>query len=204
MLATVRRADLHSTVTAPGEIDSSEKTLIECELENVRFRNGGASIQASGSSIIIELAPEGSMVEKDQVLCRLTSSEYEEMVRQQQIELDQDRAELESARLQYETLQVALEEYREGLYKQLKEQYQGQIALAKADVERQTDRLAWSERMEELGYITQSTLRSEQNLMLRTALTLKQANLAYDNLVEYTAPKTILSMQGQLDGAAPS
>ena len=164
------------------------------------FRNGRTSIQASGSSSIIELVPDGTMVTKDQVICQLDSSEYEELVRQQQIELQEDSAECEGVRLDLESLEIQLREYRDGLFVQLKEQYQGQIALAQADLQRQQDKLAWSERMAEIGYLPLSRLRSEQQLLLQTEIALNRAQLAYDNLVKYTAPKTILTLEGRLDG----
>lgn len=199
--ALVSRTDLSSTITAPGEVDSSEKTLIECEIEDLDFRNGGTTLSASGSSAIIELVPEGTVVKKGDVLCQLNAAEYIEMTRQQQIELEEDRAELLSARLEFEKLEVSLREYRDGQYVQLQEQMMGQITLARADFERQKDRVAWSERMLEIGYLPLSRLAAEKMTLLKTEIDMKRSRLAFDNLKAYTAPKMILTIEGQLEGA---
>lgn len=197
----VRRTTLSSTVTEDGEVDSSEKTLIQCQLENITFRNAGASISASGRAMIIELMPEGTIVKEGDLLCRLNSAEYEEMVRQQQIELEEDLATYENARLTLETLQIQLREYRDGLFVQQQEQLRGQIAMAEADVQRQQDRLRWSEQMAKIGYLTRSQLTTERNKMLQMEIALTKANLAHKNLVDYTSEKRLIQLQSQIDSA---
>ncbi len=198
---TVRPAPIAATVLSMGEVDSSHKTLIECELEALSFRNAGYSIESSGSSMIIELVDEGTVVYQGQVLCRLDASEYEEMVRQQRIELEEDRAQAQSARLELERLEVSLVEYRDGIMNQLKEQHQGEIAMARADVERQKERLAWSKQMSDLGYLPLSRLSTENQTLLQTELTLKQRTLSFKNLIDYTAPKQMLTIMSAIDGA---
>ena len=135
------------------------------------------------------------------MLCQLNSAEYIEMARQQQIELEEDRAELLSARLELEKLEVSLREYRDGQFVQLQEQMMGAITLARADFERQKDRVAWSERMLEIGYLPLSRLAAEKMTLLQTEIDMNRSKLAYDNLLAYTAPKMILTIEGQLDGA---
>ena len=111
----VRRADLSVTVTASGEINSAENTLIECEIEDFSERTaGGQRISTSGRSVIIELVPEGSVVQKGDVLCSVDGSEYVEMIRQKRIENDQARADLEKAELDLQAARITLREYLDG------------------------------------------------------------------------------------------
>lgn len=201
LLGVVERITLDATVTEDGEVDSSSKTVIECELKALSFRNGGGSIQASGSSLIIDLVPEGTHVTAGQVLCTMDSSEYEEMVRQQEIELQEDRAQYESARLSLETLEVALREYRDGQFVQLKEQSQAQITMATAELKRQQDRLEWAQRMADIGYLPLERLTAEEQTLQRAQVTLDQATLEESTLIAYKAPKMILTLEGQIDGA---
>ena len=77
----VRRAVLAPTLRAGGLVESSKRTLVECQLENLQYSNEGRTISAAGSTIL-ELIPEGSTVHKGDVLCRLDSSAYEELVLQ--------------------------------------------------------------------------------------------------------------------------
>lgn len=200
-VGTVQRLSLDTVVTEDGEVQSSSKTVVECSLKALSFRNGGGSIQASGSSLIIDLVPEGTPVKAGQVLCTMDASEYEEMVRQQEIELQEDRALYESARLNLETLEVALREYRDGRYVQLLEQSQAQITLARADLKRQEDRLEWARRMAAIGYLTLDTLTAEEQKRMQAQVALDRATLAEQTLIAYQAPKMILTLQGQIDGA---
>jgi HlyD family secretion protein len=200
-LGVVRRVALDATVVEDGEVESSEKTVIECDLKQLSFRNGGGSLQASGASLIIDLTPEGTRVEKGQVLCTLDASEYEEMVRQQEIELQEDKAQYEGARLDLETLEVALKEYRDGQYVQLQQQAQAQTTLAQADLKRQQDRLDWARRMSAIGYLPLDRLTAEVQTLQKAQVMLDQAKLAASTLVAYKAPKMILTLQGRIDGA---
>lgn len=197
----VLRTSLASTVKVPGDVDSSEKTLIECEIEAIVFRNGGAALSTKGASTILELMPEGSIVEEGDILCRLDSSDFEEIVRQQEIEVEEDRADYAGFLLDLESNEIRLREYRDGQLEQQKQQLQGQIALAEADLNRQISRLEWSQRMLDIGYLPLSQFAAEQQKMQQVEITLARTRLAFDNLVKYSAPKMILTLQSHIDTA---
>ena len=112
--AVAVRTDLHTRINAAGQIDSADKTLIECELESVTLSSGGKTLTARGASQIIELVPEGTRVEKDDVLCRLDSSEFEELVRQQEIKVLESVADRQKAIYDLKAAEMALREYAEG------------------------------------------------------------------------------------------
>lgn len=199
--ARVQRTNLVSSVLAPGDVDSSEKTLIECEIEATVFSNGSSSMRTKGTSAIIELVPEGTTVEKGDILCRIDSSEYEEIVRQQEIEVQEDRAYLEGYRLDLESLEIRLREYRDGQLEQLKQQFQGQIALAEAELNRQKSRMEWSQRMLEIGYLPRSQFAAEEQRLRQAEIALGRNSLAFDNLIKYTAPKMLITLEGQIGAA---
>jgi HlyD family secretion protein len=197
----VRRAPLQATVVEDGEFQSAERTTVECKLEAVGFRNAGRELRTDGSSVIIELVPQGTLVQKGDVLCRLASSDYEELVRLQEIEYQEDAAECRAARLDVERHELALREYREGIQPQTEEQLLGAIRLAEADAQRQADRVLWSQEMADLGYVPPGRLAAEQVSAIRFKLALEQAERAYENFVRFKAPAAIAQLQGQLDRA---
>src|SRR5262245_51402452 len=45
----VRRADVQMTLTAGGNVDSANRTLIECQLEAITFSSNGNSISTRGA-----------------------------------------------------------------------------------------------------------------------------------------------------------
>ncbi len=192
------RRDLHVSLNAPGTISSSVKTLIEAEIEALSYSNEGRSIWAGGASTIIKLMPEGTMVAEGDVLCELDSASYRELVRQQAIEVEESRAEQNESRLDLEAEVIRLREYRDGTLDQLKQRYQGQIALAEAEFNRQRDRVVWTQRMVELQYLPSSRLRQENNLLQRNEIELDRSRLAYKNLLEYTAPKVIAALEARI------
>src|SRR5262245_50433742 len=75
--AIVHRADLKTTLKAAGLVESGNQTEIRCELERLQFRSQGRGNDVGGSSTILSVIPEGSMVRRGDVLCVLDSSDYE-------------------------------------------------------------------------------------------------------------------------------
>ena len=82
----VSRTDLNPVLNAPGRLESSKRTIIRCELENLAGERGGAS------STLLTLLPEGSAVKGGDVLATLDGSTYVEMLRQQAITVEQAKA----------------------------------------------------------------------------------------------------------------
>jgi len=76
-LANVRRMDLYPALTASGRVESSKRTLIECELEDITIGVMGQRVSAGGASVLLSVIPEGSLVRKGDVLAVLDSSDYE-------------------------------------------------------------------------------------------------------------------------------
>jgi HlyD family secretion protein len=168
------RTDLHTRISAGGQIESGDKTLIECELESISLSSGGRTLTARGSSQIIELVPEGTEVRKDDVLCRLDSSEFDEMVRQQEIKVQEAVAERQKAIYDLKAAEMALREYREGTLDQRRQDIEGRKTLAESDISRQRDRLAWAERMVKNNYMAESQLIMERESLLRCEVTLRK------------------------------
>ena len=197
----VQRIDVHPTLRVPGQVQSSQRTLIECELENMRYYNEGRSMSAGGSSTILEIIPDGAQVKAGDTLARLDGSDYEELVRQQSIEVEESRAEYRQALLELESAQVRLREYSEGLFNQMKENYKAAIVLAEADHKRQTERVEWTVRMVELNYLPSSRLSMERNTAQRTEIALASARLTLNNLINYGAPKAVAVLEAGVEGA---
>jgi HlyD family secretion protein len=196
--AVVHRADLRLTVRAPGQVESARRTVIECELQNFQFSSHGNVITGGGASTILEIVSDGAIVHKGDVLCQLDASDYEELVRQQEIKVQEAQSMHRRAELDLGTAQAALREYRDGTIAQLRQSYQGQIALARADVQRQKDRIAWSRNMQKIGYVSTSQLRNEQITLQRTEFNLAQILRDRDTFERFTVPGTLRSLETQV------
>ena len=197
----VRRADLRVLLTAGGQVDSSKKTLIECELENVEARSEGSSLGLNGSSAILELMPEGTQVSKGEILCRLDASRYEELVRQQLIQVEEERFEKFQAQLDLEVAETALNEYQEGVRLQIEQDYKGQIALAEADLQRAADRIDWLGRMQAKGYASQAQVATETSTLMKAEFNLGELRGQHDHFLKFGDPVSVLTFESQIEGA---
>lgn len=93
----VPRGDLAIDVTERGNLESQEETEITCEVENVSSsRNGNNGTQ------IISIVDNGSQVKKGDLLIELDSAPLKEMLDQQYLETEEDRAALVQAQVKFE------------------------------------------------------------------------------------------------------
>src|SRR4051812_2648505 len=178
--AEVRRGDVESVVLSPGRVASSLNTEIRCELERLDL-SGQGGLSAGGASTILSLVPDGTMVEAGEVLCELDGSDYQELVRREQIVVEQARTDHLPASLTLDVALLALEAYRYGEQAQVEQEYRGQIALARSDVERQTDRLAWTRRMLDKGYASTAQLATDIQAAFRLQESLRGMEMSLGN-----------------------
>jgi HlyD family secretion protein len=190
--ATVRRADFNAVVVASGRAESSNSTEIRCTLER---------LTTGTTPTIISLVPDGTTVKKGDVLCEIDSSGWREVVRQQEIRVQQAKASYLQARLDLEVTEIEARAFFEGEMRQTDRDYQGQIALAKSDLNRQSDRMEWTEQMKKKGYASTLQVATEVQTMLRTKLSLEQVETAFKNYQRFTGPKTVRMLQSQVNGA---
>jgi HlyD family secretion protein len=199
--AQVRRVDLRVSLQASGLVESAKRTLITCEIENLRLRSRGEELYIGGASTIISLLPEGTMVKKGDVICELDASEYEELVLQQKIKVEQARASMQQAKLDLDVRQLAIKEYRDGIVKQFDKEYKGRIALGKADLERAIDRLAWSTRMISKGYVSPAQVTSDKFTVQRNRVNLDLLQSEYTQFLEYTVPSSLRVLEVDVESA---
>jgi HlyD family secretion protein len=199
--ATVHRGDMVITLVAPGWVESEEKTRVECELENLAVSSGGRQLTAGGAATILDLTPEGVLVRKDDVLCRLDASAYEELVRAQKMQVDVAEASLVRAKLDVQAAEIALDEYRNGTTRFTHEDLQGRLALASSDMQRQRDRLAWSEGMRAQGFVSSADLASEKLALIRAQNALGKISRDYQNFKRFGDGINLQLLEAKVQGA---
>jgi HlyD family secretion protein len=200
-IAGVRRANLNPTLSASGQVQSAKRTEIECQLENITVGVRGQRLAAGGASVLLRAVPEGTFVKRGDVLAVLDSSDYEELLRVQRITVERAKADKLQAELDCEIAKLAVREFRDGTMKETVEDFQARITLARADRERAQDRLDWSRRMKEKGYVPASTVTSDQFRLAQSALIVQQEESAFTVYQKYTAAKTIRELEGAVMGA---
>jgi HlyD family secretion protein len=199
--AGVKRTDLFPTLTASGRVESSKRTIIECDLENVAVGVRGERLSANGASVLLSVIPEGTTVKRGDVLAVLDSSDYEELLRIQQMSVQRADADHVQAKLELEVAKLAVREFEDGTERETIEDFEGRILLAKSDLERTRDRVAWSHRMRDKGYLPAATVTAEEYKQSQMALLLAQQESAFELFKKYTAPKTLKILKGSVTAA---
>jgi HlyD family secretion protein len=200
----VTRTNLEPFLSAPGRVESARKTVITCQLEKISTTGSGTtttSIAASssgGSSTLISVIPEATEVKKGDVIARLDASNYEEMLRQQRIVVEQAKASHLQARLDVEIARIALKEYIEGLVAETIEQMKADIALARSNLTQATERLEWTKRMKDKGYASLATLETDKQNFMTMDLALQRQLSSYDLFERFTLPKTRKTLEADI------
>jgi HlyD family secretion protein len=197
----VKRTDLFPTLTASGRVESSKRTVIECDLENVAVGVRGQGVTAGGASVLLSVVPEGTTVKRGDVLAVLDSSEYEELLRIQQMQVERANADHVQAALELEIAKLAVREFEEGTKRETIEDFEGRILLARSDLERAADRVAWSHRMKDKGYLPPAVVSAEEFKHSQLMFSLGQQESEYELFKKYTAPKTLKVLTGAVTAA---
>ena len=183
----VKAANLPVTVSERGALESSSNDDAYCQVE--------------GQTTIITIVPEGTRVTKGQLVCELDSATLKDQLTTQMITTRGAEAAYLNAKLTRQVAEIAVVEYLEGIYKQDKETVLGEIALAKADMNRAEDRLKWSEKMLEKSYVSLGQVISDRLTLQRAIFAVEQAQTKLNVLEKYTKDKTKKELESEVEKA---
>jgi len=198
-LQPVSRVDFQSKMTAAGRVESHQNTVVLCQIERLSISNEGRTVSASGAAQVLEVIEEGKRVKKEDILCRLSSTDYEEMVRTQLMKTEQAGAALEQAQLSFDVAELAVSEYRDGLRRQSVQEMEGQIALAESDLERATDRLRWTKNMLVKGYVPVAQRATAERTVAQLRLKLATGRSDLDNFTKYGNPRVLKELMAEVE-----
>ena len=103
--------------------------------------------------------------------------------------------------LELDIARLAVREFEEGTVHETIEDFEGKILLARSDLERSNDRVAWSHRMNAKGYIPAAAVTAEEYKQSQMQLSLTQQESAFELFKKYTAPKTSKILKGAVTAA---
>lgn len=136
----------------PGEIESAENIEIKSE---VRSRT------VAGVSIL-EIVPEGSVVQKGDFLVRLDDASLQKDLLRQRISVHQAKATLVKAIADVEAAKLALQEYLSGSFRENEEQLESAEFVAKENLRRAEEYLVYSKKLAAKGYVSEAQLEADQ------------------------------------------
>lgn len=204
----VRRGNMLVSITEGGTLRAANEVSIVSQVE--------------GQSTIIYLIPEGTEVQRGDLLVELDASELEENLTQRQIayqsalsdytearenfaiKKSESDSEIALAELAVEFAKVDQRKYLDGDYPQSERNAAGAIQLAKEEVTRARDRLNHTVELEKRGYATRAELQADELTLTRRTLELEQAEEEERLLTEYEHPRMVRQLESDLEQAEAS
>ncbi len=201
-VSVVKPGELTVSVVERGSLESSDNADVVCEVE--------------GRTAIISILPEGTRVKKGDLVCTLDSSTLKDNLINRTITAQQAEASYKNASLIRQVAEIAVNEYREGIYKQGLQTAVGEVALAQSELmlaENRLDRTRRAhKRMQNMlaqrgaeapaGLVTEldmdDRLEATQLELQRQRFSLEQAQAKLKVLKEYTYSKTIKALESEV------
>ena len=190
-LFTIAEGPLTISVIENGAIQSKDKVIVRS--------------LAEGRNTILSVVPEGRIVQTGDLLVELDSSPILERQNEQQLRMEntsaaftqsreklavtrnQSQADIEKAELDLKFARLNLEKYTAGEYPNLLRQAEADIAIATEELQRADDKLIWSKKLSEAGYITRSELQGDELARTRASLNIELAQNKLNLLKKYTS-----------------
>ena len=179
ILSAAQKGTLRIVVSERGNLESTVTVDGICELYGNQNK-------------IIQLVPEGSKVEKGQVVCRFDSSEIDKSIAQQEIKSSQAISKIETtkqeveiqrnksesevidATVEYKLAELDLEKYKKGDYIAEIEDINGSIALATKELEKSKDQHEQVKGLLKKGFKSPNDLRVAESTQNQYEFSLKR------------------------------
>lgn len=201
----VRRGVLTVDVTEKGNLKAARSEVLVSELE--------------GQSTILFLIEEGTRVEPGDLVCELDATELIERKISQEISVQnaegayvkseqnlaiqksQNESDLAAARRKLDFAREDLKKYVEGDWPQQRRGAEDDILLAEEELTRAADKLEWSRKLGEQGFITRTELEADQLAMKRAEIQLDERRRTLELLEEYDNPRQIRALEADVEEA---
>ena len=177
------------------------------------MKNSVLSNNVQGSTTIISIVPEGTLVKEGDIVCVLDSSklkdkEVSQLINVTQAKANRDNAEqnvkiqkvknesnIEAENLDLALAELDLEKYIKREARQLEEEQEGKVTLAKLELTRAQESYEFTKRLAKKGYKSQIDLEAERISVTRRQLDLRSAEGKFEVLMKYTHKRTIKELE---------
>ncbi len=203
--APVQRGPLKISVVERGELKAADSVSIKNEIE--------------GQTTILYLIPEGTMVEEGTLLCELDATELIDDRFQQEISVRNAEAAHVKSRQNYEIQKsqndsdikkaeqelffadTDLRKFREGERRAQEAEADEAIKLAEEEFTRAGEKLDWSQKLFEKGFLTNTELEADRLSLSRAEIQLEQARRNKDLLIRFQLPRDEADLAAKLEEA---
>jgi HlyD family secretion protein len=206
---TVRKEKLIVTIIERGNLESAKNGDIVC---TVRSGTKGST----NATTIKWIVDQGVDVKKGDKLIELDSSGFIEQLKDQNIKVDQAKADwitanenygiqqsqnesdIETAKNALDLAKIDLEKYIKGDFIQSVKDVDGRIETARSDLENWKDRAAWSARMFKKGLMSKVQADADDSRVDGSRIALEKVQEEKRVLVDYMKKRTVQDLSAKL------
>jgi len=185
LMHRVERGDFVHEITERGNVESASNIEIRCEVQS----------QNTAGTRILKIVPEGTYVQKGDVICELDSSALENDRMRQESIASLSLAALIQAENDVETSKIAKQEYQEGKYTLDEQAIESEIQLAEENQRRAEDYLKFSRELAQKDYVTKVQLKADEFAWEKAKTDLKSGKTKRDVLQKFTRAKMVLQLE---------
>ena len=200
---TVSRGPLSISLTESGTVKSRDQHIVKSEVE--------------GRTSIIFVVDEGTVVKEGDLLVELDSSDLNDRLVDQQIQVENSEADfissqekLEVTRIQAQSniakaeldnqfAQEDLKKYNEGEWPKELMETETALTLAQEDLRRATDKFEWSKKLYDEQYLSETEYTADDLARKRADLQVALAKEKLDLLNEFTHARKLAELESQID-----
>jgi multidrug efflux pump subunit AcrA (membrane-fusion protein) len=179
-------------VLEQGEVESGTNVEIRCEVKS----------RGTSGITILEVVPEGTLVQEGDLIARLDSTALEQERVQQQITVNTSEATVVQAKNTYEAALIAKTEYLEGTFKLEERTILGEVFVAEQNLRSSQLGYESAERLAAKNIITSLQLEGAQFAVEKTRNELDAAQGKLDVLRKYTKEKLLKQLESDIAIAA--
>lgn len=204
--AAVQRGPLRISVIERGNLKAADSLALKSEIE--------------GNTTILKLVAEGTLVEAGELLCELDVTALVERRFQQEISTRNAEASFVKSRQNYEIqqsqngsdikraeqalrfAQIDLDKFQQGEKSAKAAVAEEAIKLAEEEFTRAGEKLDWSQKLNEKGFLTDTELEADRLSLTRARIQLEQEKRDKDLLERFQLPRDEADLLSKLDEAA--
>lgn len=186
-----RIGDFAHDVVDRGEVESSANVDVVCEVQS----------QNAEGVRIIEIVPEGSIVNAGDFLVKLDDAKLRTDRAAQQIAVNTAAAASSQAQNELDAFLIARREYELGTFKQEEAKLESELLVAEENIRRSESTLKYSRRMVRKGYIDGSKLEADEFAVEKYRKEREVAKIKLDVLRDYTKEKTLKKHESDIKTA---
>lgn len=167
------------------------------------MRGGGGGMMmgntATGSTKIISILPEGTIVKPGDLVAELDSATFRTELESQKIRVTGVKSDLEQVKKTLEVAEISLEEFRDGVFPQDKMLLNQYIAQCELRTNQSQKNLAWSKDQTARGLRSETQLKADEFDHTKNKTMLEEAMGMKDRLEKFTAPRILKELQARIE-----